>query len=204
MNNKLILGIVGGVLGLALIVAIAVSAVSGGAGGDDSIAHGEVTVEGDVLPFIGDNAAQDVAIGSTAPTVSGVDPEGQPISIGPDGRPKVLVLLAHWCQFCQAEVPEIVDWLEAGGQPDGVDFYSISTQAQRLRGNWPPQEWLADEGWTVPLMLDDATSSASVAYGMRGTPFWVVLDGDNNVVARVPGQVGIQGVTEIFNAAASA
>jgi cytochrome c biogenesis protein CcmG, thiol:disulfide interchange protein DsbE len=201
MNNKLVLGIVGGVLGLAAVIAIAVSAVNPGET-DASIAFGEVTVEGTNLPMMPDNPAQDVAMGMTAPTVSGSDGDGNNYTIAPDGRPKVVLFLAHWCPHCQAEVPEVVGWLEAGQKPENVDFYSISTLANRLQGNWPPQKWLADEGWDVPLILDDSSNSASLAYGMRGTPFWIVLDGDNQVMARVPGQVGLSGVTAIFEAAA--
>ncbi|CAN5839090.1 hypothetical protein BH23ACT5_BH23ACT5_21210 [soil metagenome] len=201
MNKKLVLGIVGGVLGLAAVVAIAISAVDPGET-DSNIAFGEVTIEGTSLPMMPDDPAQDVALGMVAPDVSGVDGDGNGVTIAADGRPKVVLFLAHWCPHCQEEVPEVVRWLEAGNQPDSVDFYSISTLANRLQGNWPPQQWLADEGWQVPLILDDSGSSLSQAYGMRGTPFWIVLDGDNQVVARVPGRVGVDGVTAIFEAAA--
>lgn len=200
MNRKLVFGVVGGVLGLAAVIAIAISAVNPGTGED--VAFADVTVEGENLPMMPDNPAQDPAIGLTAPTVSGVDGDGNAVSIPADGRPKVVLFLAHWCPHCQAEVPEVVGWMRAGNQPDSVDFYSISTLANRLQGNWPPQEWLANEGWEVPLILDDRSNSLSLAYGMRGTPFWVVLDGDNQVLARVPGRVGLEGVNAIFQTAA--
>lgn len=200
MNTKLVLGIVGGVLGLGLVIAIAVSTVSGGTSEEE--AYGDVTVEGDPLPVFGGDVASDVAPGMEAPTVTGTDFDGSTVSIEPDGRPKVVLFLAHWCPHCQDEVPEVVDWMEAGNKPDAVDFYSVSTLVQRLRSNFPPQEWLEGEGWSVPVIQDDNANSVSSAFGMQGTPFWVVLDGDNTVVARVPGRIGVDGVEAIFATAA--
>lgn len=200
MNTKLVLGIVGGVLGLGLVIAIAVSTVSGGTSEEE--AYGDVTVEGDPLPVFGGDVASDVAPGMEAPTITGTDFDGSTVSIEPDGRPKVVLFLAHWCPHCQDEVPEVVDWMEAGNKPDGVDFYSVSTLVQRLRSNFPPQEWLEGEGWSVPVIQDDNANSVSSAFGMQGTPFWVVLDGDNTVVARVPGRIGVDGVEAIFATAA--
>lgn len=196
MNQKLVFGIIGGVVGLGLIVAIAVSVAGGGTDPDSAL--GEVTVEGTVLPVFGGDPAADVAPGLTAPTVTGTDFDGSTVSIGPDGRPKVVLFLAHWCSHCQAEVPEVVQWLAAGNKPEGVDFYTISTLVNRLQGNWPPQQWLETEGLDLPLIQDDAGSSASQAFGLAGTPFWMVLDGDNKVLFRVSGEIGQDGMSTLF------
>lgn len=203
MNNKVLLYVLGGVLGLGLVIAIAVSAVSGSGPADEEDVYKEVTVEGEDLPVFGGDPATDVAPGLTAPTVVGEDTDGTTVAIEPDGNPKVILFLAHWCPHCQEEVPEVVDWLAAGNQPEGVDFYAVSTLAQRLRGNWPPSDWLASEGWSVPTIHDDQSNSASAAFGMQGTPFWVVLDGDNTVLARIPGRVGQAGMDALFATAAA-
>lgn len=203
MNNKLILYILGGVLGLGLIVAIAISAVSGGS--DESEAFGEVTVEGGNLPTYGGDPSSDNGIGQTAPTVTGVGFDGSTVTIAPDGRPKVVMVLAHWCPHCQAEVPRVVDWLEDGNKPDNVDLYAVSTLLQRVRGNWPPQDWLEGEGWTVPTIQDDQASSAAAALGLAGTPYWLVLDGNNEVLFRISGEItqgGMDVVSAMFDTAA--
>lgn len=205
MNNKLLLYILGGVLGLALVIAIAVSAVTGGAESGDEF--GEVTIEGDPIPVFSGEPANDSAIGMTAPTVSGEGFEGETVSIEADGTPKVILFLAHWCPHCQAEVPRVVEWLEAGNKPEGVDFYAISTLANRVQANWPPSAWLEEEGWDVPTIKDDEDSSASQALGLRGTPYWVVLDGDNQVVFRMSGEItqgGMDVVEALFQTAAEA
>lgn len=203
MNNKVVLYAVGGVLGLGLIVAIAVSAVNSSGSSDEEAAFGDVTVEGQVLPAFAGDAASDNAPGLVAPTVTGEGLDGSTITIGPDGRNKVVLFLAHWCPHCQEEVPEVVRWLDAGNKPENVDFYAISTLAQRVRGNWPPSDWLQSEGWSVPTIQDDRSATASSAFGMQGTPFWVVLNGDNQVLLRVPGQIGTAGMDALFNAAAA-
>lgn len=189
--NKTVLWIVGGVVGLSLIVALAISIASEEAI-DESIAFGEVTVEGANLPMLGDSST-DPALGAASPTVSGGDWDGNQYSIAADGRPKIVVFLAHWCQFCQAEVPVLQSWINSGGLPDNVDMYSITVLSDRLRANWPSQKWLEDEGWTVPVIMDDVQSSAVLAYGMRGTPFYIVLDGENTNLGRIAGAVGVAG-----------
>lgn len=191
--NKTVLWIIGGVVGLGLIVALAWS-IASEPSLDDSIAFGEVTVEGNNLPFLADPSAGDPALGFEAPAVSGADWDGNATTIAADGRPKIVIFLAHWCPHCQAEVPEVQRWLDSGGLPDDVDMYAATVLSDKLRPNWPPQDWLVDEGWTVPTIMDDEDGSVVLAYGVRGTPFYVVLDGDNNNLGRFSGAVGTAGL----------
>jgi cytochrome c biogenesis protein CcmG/thiol:disulfide interchange protein DsbE len=192
-SRSTLLWVIGGVVGLALIVWLAIS-IAGETDIDPSVAFGEVTVEGEPLPFLGDPGAGDPAIGFTAPTVTGVDFDGTNHTVEPDGRPKILIFLAHWCPHCQAEVPEVQDWLNQGGLPAEVDMYSFTVLTDHLRPDWPPEQWLEDEGWTPPVIMDDQGGSVVQAYGMRGTPFYVVLDGENRNLGRFAGQVGVPGL----------
>jgi len=194
--NKTVLWIGGGVIGLALIVLLAMS-IASEESLDASIGFGTVTVEGDILPQYTGDPTTDSAVGFTAPTVSGADWEDNPTTIAADGRSKIIIFLAHWCPHCQNEVPLVQDWLDAGNLPDGVDMYAITVATDRLRPNWPPQDWLEDEGWTPPVIMDDEIGSAAVAYGMAGTPFYVVLDGDNNTMARISGEIGLEGLNTL-------
>ena len=200
--NKNVLWIIGGVVGLGLIVLLAAS-IAGEEKVDESIAFADVSVVGEPLPFLADPNAGDPSIGFTVPTVSGSDWDGVPTTIEPDGRPKILLFLAHWCPHCQAEVPVVQSWLDAGGLPDDVDMYSFTVLSDRLRPNWPSQTWLEDAGWTVPVIMDDEQQSVVFAYGMRGTPFYVVLDGDNNNLGRISGEVGVAGLDQMVAIAQS-
>ncbi|HLF61649.1 MAG TPA: TlpA disulfide reductase family protein [Acidimicrobiia bacterium] len=187
--------ILGGVVGLGLIILLAIS-IAGEQELDASIGFGEITMEGDPLPLFAD-PLNDAAVGLTAAAVSGSDWKGNQYSITADGRPKLLVLLAHWCPHCQNEVPVIQQWINDGGLPEGVDMYSLTVFTDQLRPNWPPQDWLEAEGWTLPVIMDDEIGTAAAAYGMASTPMYVVLDGDNKVVQRIAGEIGVDGLNAL-------
>lgn len=191
-SNSTLWWIIGGVVGLGLIVWLAFS-IASDPGLDESIGYGEVTVEGTDLPFYS-AGTEDVATGLTAPTVTGNDWNDSEYTIGPDGRPKILIFLAHWCPHCQREVPVVQDWIDSGGLGDDVDMYGVTVATNRLQSNWPPQDWLESEGWTPPTIMDDENGTAVFAYGQSGTPFYVVLDGDNTVLGRLSGEVGVAGL----------
>lgn len=190
-------------LGLGLIVWLAF-AIASEPSLDDSVAFGEVTVEGESLPFF-DSSAADPAIGLTAPTVTGEDWDGNEYTIGQDGRAKLIVMLAHWCPHCQAEVPVVQDWVDAGNLPEGVDMYGVTVLTNRLRdgSTWPPSEWLEEEGWTSPTIMDDQAGSLVTAYGLTSTPTYVVLGPDNENLGRLAGEIGVTGLEALSQLAAS-
>lgn len=201
--NKKLLGIIGGVVGLALVVLLAV-AIAGEEEADASIGYGDPVVTGDPLPVFNSASAADPVVGLAAPETVGADWEENEVRIEADGRPKIVLFLAHWCSHCQAEVPVVQSWLDAGNLPDDVDIYSVATSTDRLRPNWPPQDWLVDEGWTPPVVMDDEIGTVAASYGMAGTPFYVVLDGENNVVRRVSGEIGTAGLDVLVSEAQAA
>lgn len=182
-------------IGIAVVAFIAVAAAvaitlggTAGTGGFSEPARVATAVAGDVLPALGDPAA-DAAIGQPIPSLTGIDLAGEPISIGPSDGPMAIVLLAHWCGFCQAEVPILVDYLASTGMPDGVELVTISTSIDPARPNYPPSAWLEREGWTAPTMVDDASSGALLALGMSSFPGFVFVDADGRVVQRTTGQL---------------
>lgn len=201
-KTSLIWWIAGGVVGFGLIVWLAI-AIAGESDVDESVVYGEVTVEGDPLPFLQSGSA-DAAVGLTAPTVTGESLDGEQLTIGPGENAKIVVMLAHWCPHCQAEVPIIQNWVESGGLPEGVDIYGTTVLTNRLQDGdtWPPSEWLASEGWTIPTIKDDQAGSIVEAYGMQGTPTYVVLGPDNENLGRLSGEIGVDGLNAIANIAA--
>jgi thiol-disulfide isomerase/thioredoxin len=202
-SKSLIYWIVGGVVGFGLIVWLAI-AIAGEGSVDESIAFGEVTVEGEGLPFV-ETGAADPATGLTAPTVTGETIEGGELTIGPGDTAKIVVMLAHWCPHCQREVPLIQDWVDSGALPEGVELYGATVLTNRVRDGdtWPPQEWLAEEGWTTPTIMDDQEGSIVSAYGMTGTPTYVVLGPDNENLGRLSGEIGLDGLNALAGLAAS-
>jgi thiol-disulfide isomerase/thioredoxin len=189
------------VVALALVIAVAVTgsddAVEGGgpspSGGtvvpSGDLSQGTVDVTGESLPGLTRGASTDPAVGQTIPTVAGESFDGSAISIAPGGKPKVVMLLAHWCPHCQAEVPRIQQWLDANGMPSDVDLIAISTSASASRPNYPPGDWLRGEGWSVPTMVDDGEGTAIRAFGLTSYPFFVVVDDTGAVVFRTSGEL---------------
>ncbi len=81
----------------------------------------------------------------------------------------------------------LVDWIEAGGQPDNIDVIAVATATRSTSDNYPPSAWLDREGLDVPTLVDDESATTAAAYGLSAFPFWVFLDGEGVVNARFQG-----------------
>jgi thiol-disulfide isomerase/thioredoxin len=208
-RNRLVLPLIGvGVVLVAAIAAIVLTSGSGEAssspppsavGSASSAPGGSVgapTISGTSLPKF-EKTAGDAAIGLTIPTVDGTDFAGRPVSIALNGKPKVLMFLAHWCSHCQSEVPLVQAWINGGGSPEGVELISIATAIDPTYPNYPPDEWLDREGWTVPVIVDP-TGSVGTAYGLSAYPFWVFVGADGKVTGRLTGEVPIADLETII------
>jgi thiol-disulfide isomerase/thioredoxin len=194
-------GIVAAVILVAAALAIVLPGAGGRRGGGSSslppasapsgsaIASGVPVIRGALLPDF-QNSNGDPAVGQPAPEVDGTSFDGSPVAITRDGRPKVIVFLAHWCPHCQEEVPLLQAWVNAGGVPAGVDIISVATSIDPAQPNYPPDAWLAREGWTVPLIADP-TNSVARAYGLTLFPYWVFVGNDGKVRARAAGELPI-------------
>ena len=186
-KTGLIIGIAGGALVLLLIAAVAFGNQEVGS------EFGDPALDGEALPPMGNQTLDLGATGLPIPNVSGQDFDGSDVSIrNDDGRAKAIVFLAHWCQHCQAEVPRVQDWLDAGGGVDGVDMYSVATAMNSGRPNYPPSAWLDREGWTAPVLRDDQVNTVLTAYGSGGFPYWVFTNADGTVAARTAGELTIE------------
>ncbi len=187
----LIIGAV--VVAVVALAAIAAFALSGD-GGSGSLAEPRqeaVGITGEALPVLS-NPASDPAVGQVIPTITGTDLEGEAMTIEAGDGPMAIVLLAHWCDHCRAEVPVITDYLEANGMPEGVEVVAISTSIDAARPNYPPSAWLEREGWPVRTLVDDANSRALSSLGMNSFPGFVFVDGTGRVVQRMTGEIGAE------------
>jgi cytochrome c biogenesis protein CcmG/thiol:disulfide interchange protein DsbE len=153
------------------------------------------------LPTYDPAAPTDPAVGRTIPTVSGTTLDGEPISIGPDGSAKVILFVAHWCPHCQKEVPRIEAHLRDTPMPDDVELLTVSTAVAPERGNYPPSEWLDEEGWTAPVLADSAEGAAARAYGLSSFPYFVVVDAEGQVVVRASGELSVEAFDQLVDAA---
>ncbi|MFV0316026.1 MAG: TlpA family protein disulfide reductase [Microthrixaceae bacterium] len=208
-NPKMGLIIGGAVVAVIVVIAAIVFLWPSGGDGENAEAgtgadaasnavqeNATVTISGEDLPALPSDssgvadAATDPAVGLAAPVLTGESFDGSEISIGPDdGRPKIVVFVAHWCPHCQNEVPLIQDWIDSGGLPEGVDVYAVATGQDPSQVNYPPSRWLANEGWTPKVLLDDTSQSAAASWGLTGYPYFVMLDADGNVWQRGSGEI---------------
>lgn len=185
------------VLALALVIALLTTSDPQQEASAEALA-GPVTIDGEPLPPAPSDPASDPALGDTAPVVTGEDFDGEPITVGDSGQPELLVFLASWCPHCQDELPELVEFVESGGVPDGSRLTAVVTGLDDSADNWPPDAWLEDEGWTGPTVVDDVDSSVAEVYGQPGTPYWVAIDADGRIAARVSGRLPMSAVSEVL------
>ncbi len=184
------------VIGLAAILAVALAQEENTSSAPQV---GEVTVTGAVPELPPDGVSQ--AVGMPAPEVTGTALGGGEISITNDGTPRVIGFFTHWCPACRAEVPVVSSWYNDGGAPDDVEFVAVSTGVNPQGVNYPPTRWFERENWEVPTLLDSSTNSVATAFGLSAYPYWVVVDGDGNVVTQTTGQLTIDEVNGLMEQA---
>ncbi len=192
--------IIAGVVLIAAVLAVVLTSNGSGGGSSDlpsdlpsaSAPAGDgPVITGTPLPQF-QGASGDAAEGMTIPEVTA--PEA---SISLDGKAKVLMFLAHWCPHCQAEVPVVQAWVNAGGLPADIELISVSTAIDPNRPNYPPDAWLEREGWTAPVIVDESGAVAD-AYGLSAFPFWVFVNADGTVAGRMSGELTIPQLEQII------
>ena len=183
-KNFIIAGVFVLVIGLAVAIGVTLSSEPLDAG----LPEGEVTISGDALPEFAGQNDMDIASGLPAPLFSAPNENSEIVSLDKNGNAKALLFLAHWCGYCQTEVPVIQNLINTVGVPNGVEIIAIATSIDRGRENYPPQKWLSDEGWSE-TQIYDLNREIGTAYGINAFPYWVFLDKDLNVVVRQTGNI---------------
>lgn len=204
-------------IGVVVVVVVAVALAFGlgwgkssddggsGNGGGDGIGSGEaqpVTVVGEALADL-PKSGGDPAVGMPAPTLEGFGFDGSALNIvpGADGKPIMIAFLAHWCPHCNYQLPQLVEWIDSGRVPDGLQIYAVATSMRRTGANFPPSSWFENNNWDGLVLADSTSMDAAVAYGLTGLPFMVVLDGDGNVAKRFSGETSAADVDKYVRAA---
>jgi len=147
-----------------------------------------IVVDGEALTVLEDPAT-DPAVGEPLPALSGTSTRGEPMDIGPGDGPMAIMVVAHWCPHCQAEVALLSDHLRVNGMPEDIRVVAVSTAIDETRGNFPSTRWLANAEWPVETIIDDADGSALQALGVPAFPALVLVDGEGNVALRVTGSL---------------
>lgn len=207
--------IISGVIA-AIVIAFVIAIVAGGSNdsgssdttkvpsSDGSVSAGEnqpVEVVGEVLEALPESN-DDSTIGLTAPTLNGYAFDGSNLSVTPgDGKPYMLVFLAHWCPHCNREIPRLIEWQASGAIPADLQIIGVSTAVASDRPNYPPSQWLVAKGWPWPVMVDSEAMDAAEAYGVSGYPFFALVGADGKVKVRGSGELEIDQLNQIVDAA---
>lgn len=193
----MIAAIAGVVVVVALVVAVLTTGKDKGSSSSTATTvagPANVITEGELASFT--DAATDPAVGQMAPWLTGREFSGKQVRVFKDGRPKVIVFLAHWCPHCQRELPVLVQWLAANPQTD-VDVYAVATAIDPTRPNYPPQPWIEGAGWPGKVIVDP-DNAAAAAYGLSGFPYFVTVDADQKVKARRSGELPESEIAALF------
>jgi thiol-disulfide isomerase/thioredoxin len=192
---------------VALVLAVAMvtgSAAAASAATPARQVSTKIKVVGTKLASSGDvGRSSDPAIGKSAPTISGQGFDGQAVSFANDGKPRLLIFVAHWCPHCRAEVPRLVK-LAKQGKLGGVEVQAVATGTNKDLPNYPPSKWLAREKWPfTPVLADDSQSRALSAFGGDSFPFFVLISADGKVVARASGELAPATIAKAVKALAA-
>ncbi len=143
--------------------------------------------------------AQDTALGLVVPPVSADEAyTGETVTIDPaDGTKRIWLIWAHWCPYCQEELPLMADWYPPNADRfPGSELVTITTAIDPARDN-PLDPYLEAEQFPFPVLRDD-DDQLSARFGVSAFPFWVVTNGDGTVLFRTAGLLGEEQVDEMF------
>ena len=136
--------------------------------------------------------------GLYSPTVDGYDFSGQPLSIENNGRPKIIIFLAHWCSHCQEEAKLLKKYFSIHGVSSDVDGYAIATAIDSNKPNYPPDKWLERESWPYQIISDTSDDAIAKAFGVNAFPYWVLVDSEGKVLSRVKGSLTENEIVQTF------
>lgn len=114
-----------------------------------------------------------------------------------DGTPRAWLVWAHWCPFCQQELPLVSEWhIENADRFPNVELLSVTTAIDPGREN-PLEPYLDDLQLSFPAVVD-VDGSLSAQFGVSAFPFWVFTAPDGATLLRVTGALEIEQIEEIF------
>ncbi len=142
------------------------------------------------------DAARDLVLGE----VTGVEYYTKTeMTVNPaDGTARAWLIWAHWCPYCQQELPPLSDWYaENADQYPNVELISVTSSIDPARGN-PLEPYLDELQLPFPAILDPDLALAE-QFGLSAYPFWVFTSGDGRTLLRTAGLLGVEQIEILFN-----
>lgn len=145
-------------------------------------------------PVMSGTSTAGAVVGARLPTISGVDYDGNAVTVGPDGEPVTIVVIAHWCEYCKAEIQDLHAAMLAGTYVPSESLVAISTRHLPFV-SWPPKEALKLEDFPGKVIVDTDSSLASY-FDIRTTPTWYFTDARGVIRKVVTGTLSVQQITD--------
>ena len=177
---------------IAAVIAVVVVVSTGGSSTPKLITLLQVQpvrITGEPLPTP-EAGASDNSLGKSVPRIDGKTFGSRSISIKP-GKPTLVVAINRADADVQAEVEALVQWHHAYLTPEALNVITLVTGPDRDGAADPVSSWLVREEWPVPVLVDDAASSAAAALGFLATPAFLIVGTDGIVRFRALGALPI-------------
>lgn len=158
-----------------------------------------ITVVAASLPRFQGNSNSDPALGMVLGDVTGIEYyTEQATTYAPeDGISRAILVWAHWCPYCQQEIPEVAQWIETSAADfPNMEIVSVTTSIDENGAN-PLFPYLDDNQWPFPVLVDD-TGALAAQLGVNAFPFWVFVGPDGSVLGRTAGALPMEQLTGIF------
>ncbi len=154
-------------------------------------------VGGDLPRFLG--SGPDPALGRTLDRLEAREYySGTDVIVDPaDGVARVYMVWAHWCPFCQQELPLMAQWHAANASTlAGFELISVTTAIDDAAAN-PLVPYLDTSGFPFPVLVDEDGELAR-QLGVNAFPFWVFTAPDGTVVGRAAGLIETEDLERVF------
>jgi thiol-disulfide isomerase/thioredoxin len=153
-----------------------------------------VSLVASLLTGVAQLSPREVEATSTAPDFELQDCKGDPVALDDyQGRPLVLNFWATWCPPCQMEIPALSSYARANPDVSVVGVAIDSGSADHM----PQLRTQLDISYEIYA----ADNAIVRAYGVRGLPTTVVIDGAGQVVATHTGPVTEQQLSKMVDKA---
>lgn len=145
------------------------------------------------------DSGEDPAVGRTLGTVTGTwYADGAVHTIDPaDGTARAWIVWAHWCPYCQKELPLVKSWSVANAAANPhMEIVSVTTAIDDSASN-PLMPYLTSEQFPFPVIID-GSGALGAQFGVSAFPFWVFTGPDGTVLGRTAGLLPEEQLASVF------
>jgi len=115
-----------------------------------------------------------------------------------DGIARAWLVWAHWCPYCQQELPIVADWhANHADEYPHLELVSITTAMDQTAPN-PLVPYLETNQFTFPVLMDES-GILTRQPGVNAFPFWVFTGPDGTVLGRTAGLLAEEQLLPIFD-----